>query len=79
MKMSKGTEPSGRHPPLIRQPLAPSSLSLTHKSKSSSGKRAGCMVSNTLPPQCLQLRAQEVPVTDTVGKSLIDEQKCFVL
>jgi hypothetical protein len=32
------------------------------------------MVSKTLPPQCLQLSAQLLPVTDIVGKLVGEEQ-----
>src|SRR5208337_5855 len=76
---SRGTEPSVRHPPLTRQPTAPFCLSFAHTSNNSEGESAGCMVSRTLPPQCLQFSAQRVPVTEIVGKLDGKEQKNFVL
>jgi hypothetical protein len=32
------------------------------------------MVANTLPSQCLQLKAQPLPVIETVGKTFDEEQ-----
>ena len=69
MNFSSGTAPLGKHPPLIRQPKAPFSLSVAQCARSFSGVSAGCMVSRTFPPQCLQLSAQPLPVTDIVGNS----------
>jgi len=74
MKGLRGTEPSGVHPPLIRQPKAPCCFSVAASAKSFSGVVAGCMVCRTLPPQCLQLSAHAVPVTDTVGKCVGEER-----
>jgi hypothetical protein len=50
-----------------------------HNAKSFSGVFAGCMVSRTFPPQCLQFNAQPFPVIDTVGKSVGELQKLAVL
>ena len=68
MNCLRGTEPSGRHPPLTRHPKAPFCFNFEPSSRSFSGVLAGCMVSRTLLPQCLQLSAQSLPVTDIVGK-----------
>src|SRR3990170_3035550 len=72
---SKGTEPSGRQPPLIRQPKPPFALTSLHTSTKRSGVTAGNIVSKTLPPQCLHFNAQKEPVTDTEGNAAGDEQK----
>jgi hypothetical protein len=60
-------------------PWAPFFLNSNPNSSISFGEVALCMVSRTLPPQCLQFKAQVLPVTDIVGKALVEEQKCFVL
>ncbi len=73
--LSRGTEPSGKHPPLIRQPTAPFLLSLAQRQIRSSGVVAGIIVFSTFPPQCLHLKAQEEPVTEIDGKAAGDEQK----
>jgi len=74
MNLPKGTEPSGRHPPLIRQPKAPSRLICAQILNNLSGVVAEYIVSKTFPPQCLQFNAQPVPVTEIVGNSLGEEQ-----
>ena len=71
----RGTEPSGRHPPLIRQPIAPPFFSFTQRLKSSFGVRAGNMVLRTFPLQCLHFKAQEEPVIEIDGKAVGEEQK----
>ena len=73
MNFSSGTAPFGRHPPLIKQPNAPFSLSAVQWARSFLGVFAGCMVSRTFPPQCLQFSAQPFPVMDIVGKSVGDD------
>ena len=73
MNPPRGTEPSGRHPPLIRQPKAPLRLSSVHNSSSFSGVVAEYMVFRTFPLQCLHFNAQLVPVTEIVGKSVSEE------
>lgn len=70
MNCSSGTEPSGEHPPLMRQPKAPFCLSSVQSSMSFCGVLAGCMVSRTFPSQCLQFNAQPLPVMETVGNSV---------
>ncbi len=72
---SKGTEPSGKQPPLIRHPTAPLFFSFTQRSKSASGVRAGVIVSKTFLLQCLHSKAQEEPVMEIEGKTFGDEQK----
>lgn len=79
MKLSRGTEPSGRHPPLMRQPAAPFSFSFVQTLKSSSGLGAETIVSNTLPLQCWHFRAQEEPVIEIEGKESCDEWKYLFL
>ena len=71
----RGTEPSGKHPPLMRQPMAPSFFSFTQRLKSSFGVRAGNMVLRIFPWQCLHFRAQEEPVIEMDGKAVGEEQK----
>jgi len=71
----RGTEPSGKHPPLMRQPMAPSFFSFTQRLKSSFGVRAGNMVLRTFPSQCLHFRAQDEPVIEIDGKAVGEEQK----
>ena len=73
MNGSRGTEPFGVHPPLIRQPEVPCRLSFVASVKSISGVVAGYMVFRTFPSQCLQLSAHDVPVTDMVGKCVCKE------
>src|SRR4030067_1870541 len=75
VKPLRGTDPSGKHPPLTKHPLAPAVLRRSHNSTSSFGVVAGYIVSRTTPPQCLHFIAQFLPVTEIVGKSEIDELK----
>lgn len=70
MNCSSGTEPSGEHPPLMRQPNAPFCLSSVQSSMSFCGVFAGCMVSRTFPSQCLQFSVHPLPVMETVGNSV---------
>lgn len=79
MNLSSGTEPSGKHPPLIRQPMQPLLLKSLQMSISFSGVGADNMVSRTFPPQCLHFKAHEEPVTEIVGKVVGDERKRLVL
>ncbi len=74
-----GTDPSGKHPPLMRQPTAPRFFSFAQRLKSFFGVRAGDMVSRTFPLQCLHSRAQEEPVIEIDGKAVGEEQKYLVL
>jgi hypothetical protein len=73
MKGLSGTDPSGKHPPLIKHPKAPLRLIFFASANSVLGFVAGCIVCRTLPSQCLQLSAQEVPVMEIVGKSLCEQ------
>jgi hypothetical protein len=66
-------------PPLIRQPIAPSSFSFLQTSSSAFGVVAGIIVFKILPPQCLQLSAHFDPVNDIAGKAEGVEQKFEVL
>jgi len=75
MNLLRGTEPSGRHPPLMRQPMAPLVFSFAQRLTSSFGVGAGNMVFKTLPSQCLHFRAQEEPVTEMDGKAVGEERK----
>jgi len=79
MSSSMGTEPSGRHPQLIRQPTAPFSFSFLHTSKSSFGVDTGYIVLRTFPLQCLHFKAQEDPVIEMDGKKALEERKYLVL
>ena len=74
MNLRRGTEPSGRHPPLMRHPNAPSCLSLLQRVNNSSGVFAGYIVFRTLPPQCLHFSEQPWPVIEIVGKSFVEER-----
>jgi hypothetical protein len=71
---SSGTDPSGWHPPLTKHPKAPFRLSLNAIAKSFFGVSAACIVSKIFPPQCLQLTAQVLPVTEIVENRFGDER-----
>ena len=77
--LSSGTDPSGKHPPLIRQPTQPLFFKSVQVSISAFGVGADSMVSRTFPLQCLQFKVQEFPVTEIVGKVVGDEWKYSVL
>src|SRR3972149_2374260 len=77
--LSNGTDPSGRQPPLMRQPKPPFALTSLHTSTKLLGVRAGSIVFKTFPPQCLHSNPQKEPVTDMEGKAVGDEQKWSVL
>src|SRR3989337_581550 len=77
--LSNGTDPSGRQPPLIRQPIPPFRFTSEQTSINCRGVKADNIVLSTLPPQCLHFKAQKEPVTEMEGKAAGDEQKQSVL
>jgi hypothetical protein len=70
-----GTEPSGRQPPLIRQPTAPFALIFLHVLTKVWGDVAGIIVSKSFPPQWLQFNEQELPVIEIEGKAFREDRK----
>ena len=78
-KLSKGTEPSGIQPPLMRQPIPSSCFSFSQTSKSFSGVGAWTIGSNTFPLQCSHFNPQIDPVIEIDGKTFFDERKCLFL